>query len=245
MYIKYLTIVCCYLISIIGIAQTGKNKISFYYRGENGESLVVDMEKPHNFMNLFGWPLVDSLTKEPYTGIATKWAYPYNSPDDAQYTAVDSMCLNKGIVVGYRKEYGGSFMKGSKAEGIGFTDPSLEYNISTSNLLAPFNSKFTNISSVFFYVNLKDVLVHCSIDFKKNIKVEVKIARYSTNNKKSKVSKKISKQRIKLNDQEELERYIKSFKDVISEEIVERLRSMGVFDNNPIKEPIIKGNCGY
>jgi len=231
------------------------DKYEAHFKGNENEVYWIDDSSNYSFNPLHQGLIlepkyIDSLGN-PYTGIVVKMLCKRKDSaiiDNAR--EIDSMYICNGTRYGYSKAY--SSFKEKSAFGIIYTDI-LSYNEESWRF--PF---FIYQISVFYNTNLNPKAVSnvditilkqnmkfsCEINYlKKNIKVKTKIKRIS-----DVLGPKHSaetKHKAKLQEKSEIEDYFKLFPEIISQEILVKCKRLGLFGNNKVDDPIIKGNCNF
>jgi hypothetical protein len=193
---------------------------------------------------------IDSLGN-PYTGIVVKMLCKRKDTAIIENAhEIDSMCIYKGTRYGYSKAYSSS--KEKNAFNITYTNilshnelskqfPYCKYQISV-NYNTILNPK--EVTKVDFTVLKENMKFTCEINYlKKNIKVKTKIERISDELGPNHSTK--MKHKAEFQEKSEIKVYFKLFPEIIPQEILDRCKRLGMFNENKVEDPIIKGNCSF
>jgi len=222
--LKFSLIIFVILFSDISFCQ--EKDYGYTYLGENGERIIeiTAVDPTTMYSNYY----IDSITQEPYTGIVIQKYESVKEP-------IDSMCIFKGVLDGYHKDYESVIWNVKYPKRINFINQNKRFGVYVRNSLS-------DSTRAWCYLKLfrNNIYYTYEITYKKR---RIKLERVRRDDNLEKL--KLEKDRFKFKTLNELEEHFKSEREkgIISDEILEKCRRLGFFSYDPIKEPIIFGNC--
>ena len=221
-----------------------------YLEGEKKQPLGYKFYSSYSFdplTNIFDEVFLDSLDNH-YNGVATKLLYHRRDRNNLKKSELDSMCISNGLRTGYSKQY--ATTKRENAIGITYIHGNY-FNLKAHNSL---DIKYKVEVAYDLSVQPKKMVFAKIEIYKQNVDFSFRVYNYKNPCKVKVIIERSNdilgyehmlktKHKTRLNDKSKLEGFLMLYPEVVSQEILEKCRSLGMFDNRPIEDPIIKGNC--
>lgn len=234
--------------SIVLLSCASTHKV--YLEGEKKQPLGYKFYSNYSFdplTNIFDEVYLDSLDNH-YNGIATKLLYNRRDPNNLNKSELDSMCISNGLRTGYSKQY--ATTKRDNAIGITYIHGNC-FNLKNNNSLdikykidVGYDLSLQPKEMVLAYIKIYKHNINFTFSFYKFKNIcRVKVIIERSNDKLGYKYMLKTKHKAKFKDKSKLESFLMLYPELVSQEILEKCRSLGMFDNRPIEDPIIKGNC--